>query len=283
MQFPEPQIAIKMPTDRMTIKHNSWWLSVQFGFVQRKRHPARWLVQEPFFFFFFSCQDLWALWACVRRQIFYPLDKSAAKKSQKHLEHRAALRCTRPWAVTEFVWIPLIHARLAKPSGQETWKRGGVERGGGRKDGIHQGEKEKREEKTICVRKTVSSGGELSNETTENQGITACVKQVVRLHRSTNRLRCLRRRRECVGSFAQKVQWCNAGRPPATIRGVKIRIFVLKRYSGKSESRTPSLIKSKKKKIAIHRFIILLKLQKNVDWTDLRPYMSIWKLWKQLW
>lgn len=84
VQFPKPQIAIKEPTDRITIKHESWRLSGRFGFVQKKSHPARWLVQGTslfsFFLSFFSCQDLWALWARVWRQIFYPLDKSAAKK-----------------------------------------------------------------------------------------------------------------------------------------------------------------------------------------------------------
>lgn len=48
-----------------------------------------------------------------------PTDNRAV---EKHLEHRAAFGCMRLRAVTEFVWIPLVHARLTNPCQRETWR-----------------------------------------------------------------------------------------------------------------------------------------------------------------
>lgn len=149
MQFPKPRIAIKEPTDRITIKHESWRLS---GRPARLAGAGNFSVFFLSFFLFLS-RFMGFMNPCLETNILPTWQERGEKKI--HLEHRAAFGCTRPWAVTEFVWIPLIHARLAKPSGQETWKSRGAEGAGGRKDGIHQGGKKgQREEETMCCRKT---------------------------------------------------------------------------------------------------------------------------------
>lgn len=204
MQFPKPRIAIKEPTDRITIKHESWRLSGR---------PARWLVQGTslfsFFLSFFSCQDLWASWTRVWRQIFYPLDKSAAKK--KYILSTELLLD----AQGRELWRNLSGSLSSthgwpSPAGRRRGRAEGRRGPAGGKMGFIRGGKRDSERRRQCAAEKqhrhdfFNWEGNFRNETMGKLGITArekCVKQVVRLHRSAvNRLsEC-----ECSGSFSQK-------------------------------------------------------------------------------
>lgn len=162
---------------------------------------------------------------CLETNILPTWQERGGKK--KHLEHRAAFRCTRPWAVTEFVWIPLIHARLAKPSGQETWKSRGAEGAGGRKDGIHQGGKgterggDNVPQKNSTATIFLIGRGTFEMKRWENWELQPGRNVSNRLWGFTAPQWTDRQSVSAAARFRKKVQRCDAGRPPAAIRGVK--------------------------------------------------------------